>query len=65
MKNIKLKKEQGALLAVEYALLMCMIVTGYIIFFPNALAILWGGINDLFTNIASLLANCVSGRPER
>lgn len=61
MRNIKLKKEQGALLAVEYALLLCMIVAAYIAFLPDALHVLWRGINALFTDIARILANCVEG----
>lgn len=52
------KRQQGALLAVEYALLLCMIVAGYIAFLPDALATLWHGIQTLFTQIADTIANC-------
>lgn len=52
----------AGLLAVEYALLLCIIVGAYLLFFPGTLDVIWHGIIILFGNIGDVLTNCVISR---
>lgn len=61
MKNLKtIKKQQGALIAVEYAMLLCVIVAGYVALTP-ALSSVWDGINTLFSKVGDGLSNFANG----
>lgn len=69
-KPIKIKKHSvGALLAIEYILLICLVVVAMCTFFPGILNILYtgteagtgnGGLTGIVNNIIAQLEECCS-----